>query len=222
MLTNPLAKAVADLRGERVFKFVQEQLSEGIHPLAIMADIKAGMEEAGKRFQNGEYFYNEILLFSEKISVVIAMLKPYLEVNGGKKRGPIIIGTIKGDFHNLGKNFISMLLRCAGYEVVDLGVNVAKEKFIAALYKTKAPLIAISVLLTCCLEPLKEVVTAIRQTGIETKILIGGNQLDENDMYYVAADYFANSADDALKLAALVLADNLSAAEVKRGSSREE
>ncbi|NLZ38961.1 MAG: 5-methyltetrahydrofolate--homocysteine methyltransferase [Firmicutes bacterium] len=207
MLADPLAKAVADLREEQVFKLVQERLAEGSGPLTIMADIKTGMEEVGRRFCQGEYFYNELLLFSKKIAEVLALFKPYLDSYGDKKKGVVITGTVKGDFHDLGKNFISLLFCCAGYEVIDLGVNVAKEEFAAAVQKTKAPLIAISIHLTHCLETLKEVVTAIRQTGVDTQIVIGGYPLEENDMYYVGADFFAESADDALQLAASIFAD---------------
>lgn len=207
MLTDPLAKAVANLQTEQVYRIVQQRLTAGSHPLEIMTNIQAGMEEAGRRFQNGEYFYNELSIYSERIAVVIATLKPYLNEAGGTKKGIIIMGTVKGDIHSLGKNFVSMLLRSAGYEVLDLGVNVAKEKFVEALQKTEAPLIAISAILTCCLEALKEVVTAIRQTGIDTIIIIGGNQLGEAGKYYVGADYFAANADDAIKLAAQIFAD---------------
>ncbi|TYL06475.1 Methionine synthase [Moorella thermoacetica] len=132
------------------------------------------------------------------------ILEPHLGGESGEHKGTIVIGTVKGDIHDLGKNIVIMLLKGAGYKVVDLGVDVPKERFVEALQETKAPLVGMSVLLTSCQEAMKETIEAIRGAGLDTRVVIGGNYIDETVKNYVGADYYATTATDGVKVAAEV------------------
>jgi 5-methyltetrahydrofolate--homocysteine methyltransferase len=132
------------------------------------------------------------------------ILEPHLSGESTEHKGTIVIGTVKGDIHDLGKNIVVMLLKGAGYKVVDLGVDVPKEKFVEAVKETGAPLVGMSVLLTSCQAALKETIEALRAEGLTPKVIIGGNYVNETVMKHVGADYFATTASDGLKAAAEV------------------
>ena len=205
MLTDALANAVVELDEELVASLVTGRLAEGVRPLDMVKNMQEGMVEVGRRFQDGEYFLSELIMCGEIMSDAMKLLEPHLGGETGATKGTIVIGTVKGDIHDLGKNIVVMLLKGAGYNVVDLGVDVPKEKFVQALQETKAPLVAMSVLLTGCQESMKEAVIAIREAGLDTKVLIGGNYIDEFIKDYVGADYSASIASDAPKIAEAVL-----------------
>ncbi|APC08485.1 cobalamin B12-binding domain-containing protein [Neomoorella thermoacetica] len=204
MLTDTLSKAMAELEEEQVLAQVKERLGGGVAPLEIVKTLQEGMVEVGNRFQSGEYFLSELIMAGEIMKGAMDILEPHLGGESGEHKGTIVIGTVKGDIHDLGKNIVIMLLKGAGYKVVDLGVDVPKEKFVEALQETKAPLVGMSVLLTSCQEAMKETIEAIRGAGLDTKVVIGGNYIDETVKNYVGADYYATTATDGVKVAAEV------------------
>ncbi|AKX94093.1 cobalamin B12-binding domain-containing protein [Neomoorella thermoacetica] len=204
MLTDTLSKAMAELEEEQVLAQVKERLGGGVAPLEIVKTLQEGMVEVGNRFQSGEYFLSELIMAGEIMKGAMDILEPHLGGESGEHKGTIVIGTVKGDIHDLGKNIVIMLLKGAGYKVVDLGVDVPKEKFVEALQETKAPLVGMSVLLTSCQEAMKETIEAIRGAGLDTRVVIGGNYIDETVKNYVGADYYATTATDGVKVAAEV------------------
>jgi len=201
MLTDSLAKAITELEEEQVAALVKERLENGTAPLEIVNALQEGMSEVGKRFESGEYFLGELVMCGEIMKDAMDVLEPHLGGASGEHKGTIVIGTVKGDIHDLGKNIVVMLLKGAGYNVIDLGVDVPKEKFVEAIKESKAPLCAMSVLLTGCQESMKEAVEAIRAEGLDTKVLIGGNYIDESVKEYVGADYVGTLASDGVKVA---------------------
>jgi 5-methyltetrahydrofolate--homocysteine methyltransferase len=201
MLTDSLAKAITELEEEQVAALVKERLENGTAPLEIVNALQEGMSEVGKRFESGEYFLGELVMCGEIMKDAMDVLEPHLGGASGEHKGTIVIGTVKGDIHDLGKNIVVMLLKGAGYNVIDLGVDVPKEKFVEAIKESKAPLCAMSVLLTGCQESMKEAVEAIRAEGLDTKVLIGGNYVDESVKGYVGADYVGTLASDGVKVA---------------------
>ncbi|AKX93133.1 cobalamin B12-binding domain-containing protein [Neomoorella thermoacetica] len=204
MLTDTLSKAMAELEEEQVLAQVKERLGGGVAPLEIVKTLQEGMVEVGNRFQSGEYFLSELIMAGEIMKGAMDILEPHLGGESGEHKGTIVIGTVKGDIHDLGKNIVIMLLKGAGYKVVDLGVDVPKERFVEALQETKAPLVGMSVLLTSCQEAMKETIEAIRGAGLDTRVVIGGNYIDETVKNYVGADYYATTATDGVKVAAEV------------------
>lgn len=201
MLTDSLSKAIADLEEEQVPVLVKERLAGGVSPLEIVNSLQQGMAEVGARFEAGEYFLSELVMCGEIMKDAMDLLEPHLTGTSGEYKGTIVIGTVKGDIHDLGKNIVVMLLKGSGYNVFDLGVDVPKEKFIEAIKESQAPLVGMSVLLTACQESMREAIEAIRAAGLDTKIMIGGNYVDETVKEYVGADYCAKSASDGLKFA---------------------
>ncbi|KJS19193.1 MAG: 5-methyltetrahydrofolate--homocysteine methyltransferase [Clostridiaceae bacterium BRH_c20a] len=201
MLTDTLAKAILDLEEEQVIVLVKERLAKGDSPLDIVESLQKGMSEVGKLFETGEFFLSELVMCGEIMKDAMDVLEPHLIDSHSGNKGNIVVGTVKGDIHDLGKNIVVMLLKGAGYNVIDLGVDVPIEKFVEAAKESKAPLVGMSVLLTGCQEAMKQTIDAIRAEGLNTKVIIGGNYIDELVREYVGADYFANNASDGLKVA---------------------
>ncbi|GEA17296.1 5-methyltetrahydrofolate--homocysteine methyltransferase [Moorella sp. E306M] len=177
-------------------------MGSGVAPLEIVKLLQEGMLEVGNRFERGDYFLSELIMAGEIMRGAMDILEPLLSGESGEHKGTVVIGTVKGDIHDLGKNIVIMLLKGAGYKVVDLGVDVPKERFVEAIKETNAPLVGMSVLLTSCQGALKEVIDAIRGAGLDTKVIIGGNYIDETIKNFAGADYFATAATDGLKVAA--------------------
>ncbi len=201
MAGDVLSDAITELKEEQVMALVKERLESGVVPLKIVYSLQAGMMEVGKRFESDEYFLSELVMGGEIMKEAMAILEPHLSGSSGDHKGTIVIGTVKGDIHDLGKDIVVMLLKGSGYNVIDLGVDVPKEKFVEAIKESKAPLVGMSVLLTGCQEAMKEAIAAIRAEGLDTEVLIGGNYIDEVVKDYVGADYFAKDASDGLKIA---------------------
>lgn len=204
MLTDALSKAMAELEDDNVLTLVKDRLANGVAPLEIVSALQQGMVEAGRRFETGEYFLSELVMCGEIMGDSMVILEPHLAGADSEYKGNIVIGTVKGDIHDLGKNIVVMLLKGAGYNVIDLGVDVSKEKFIEAIKETKAPLVGMSVLLTAAQQSMKDTIEAIRAEGLDTKIMIGGNYVDESVMQYVQADYCAGIASDGLRYASQI------------------
>ncbi|KJR47542.1 5-methyltetrahydrofolate--homocysteine methyltransferase [Desulfosporosinus sp. I2] len=201
MLTDSLSKAIAELEEQQVAELVKERLDSGVSPLEIVNSLQQGMAEAGGRFESGEYFLGELIMCGEIMQDSMVILEPLLSGSNAEYKGNIVMGTVKGDIHDLGKNIVVMLLKGSGYNVIDLGVDVSKEKFIEAIKESNAPLVGMSVLLTGCQESMKETIDAIRAAGLNTKVLIGGNYIDELVKNHVGADYSAQAATDGVKIA---------------------
>lgn len=201
MLTDALSIAIAELEEEQVAELVKVRLDNGVSPLEIVNSLQMGMAEAGARFETGDYFLGELIMCGEIMQDSMVILEPLLIGSHAEYKGNIVMGTVKGDIHDLGKNIVVMLLKGSGYNVIDLGVDVSKEKFIEAIKESKAPLVGMSVLLTGCQESMKDTIDAIRAAGLKTKILIGGNYIDDLVKDYVGADYSAQAATDGVKIA---------------------
>jgi 5-methyltetrahydrofolate--homocysteine methyltransferase len=200
-LTDALAIAVAELEDEQVMSLVKERLEAGTSALEIVGRLQEGMTEVGRLFEAEEYFLSELVMAGEIMKDAMDELEPHLKGANQEFKGNIVIGTVRGDVHDLGKNIVVMLLKGAGYNVIDLGVDVPSDKFIDAIKESKAPLVAMSVLLTGCQDAMKDIIADIREEGLDVKILIGGNYVDEIVKENVGADFFGTSASDAVKYA---------------------
>mgnify|MGYP005848633671 CR=1 FL=1 len=205
-LTDKLANAIAQLEEGQVLSLVKERLEAGVPPLQIVGNLQEGMTEVGLRFESGEYFLSELIMSGEIMKKAMALLEPHLVGASQEYRGNIVIGTVKGDIHDLGKNIVVMLLKGTGYNVIDLGVDVHPDRFVEAIKEHNAPLVGMSVLLTACQEAMKTTIEKIRAAGLNVTVLIGGNYVDEMVKEYVGADYFGTTASDAVKIAEKVFA----------------
>ncbi len=205
-LTDELSIAIAELDGDKVMTLVKERLQAGVKPLEIVKNLQDGMARVGELFEAGEFFLSELINCGEIMKGAMVELEPALAGGGREYRGNIVIGTVKGDIHDLGKNIVVMLLKGTGYNVIDLGVDVPSERFIEAVKENNAPLLALSVLLTSCLDSMREAVNKVKESGLDVRVLIGGPIIDDKFREYCGADFSSNIASEGVKIAEKVFA----------------
>jgi|YelNatPaOPRAMG01_1025707.scaffolds.fasta_scaffold00961_24 5-methyltetrahydrofolate--homocysteine methyltransferase len=199
-----LVNALADLKEEEALKLVKEMLDAGEDPFKIMEYIRRGMEIVGNRFANSEYFISDLIYAGEILKAITALIKPKLAKGAeAKKLGKIIIGTVAGDIHDIGKDIVVFMLEVNGFEVYDLGVDVPPEKFVEKIKETGAPVVGLSGFLTIAFDSMKQTVEAIKKAGLrdKVKIMIGGGQITEEVRRYVGADAYGKDAMEAVALA---------------------
>jgi len=199
-----LVNALADLKEEEVIKLVKEMLDAGVDPFKIMEYIRRGMEIVGDRFANSEYFISDLIYAGEILKAITALIKPKLAKEAeAKKLGKVIIGTVAGDIHDIGKDIVVFMLEVNGFEVYDLGVDVPPEKFVEKIKETGAPVVGLSGFLTIAFDSMKQTVEAIKKAGLrdQVKIMIGGGQITEEVRRYVGADAYGKDAMEAVALA---------------------
>ena len=203
-MSGELTKAVADLQEEEAIKLVNQQLEAGVDPNAILVEARDGMETVGKRFGEGEYFLPELIFSAEIFKELTEILKPKMQTEvKQEKLGKIIVGTVAGDIHDIGKDIVVFMLDISGYEVTDLGVDVPAAKFVDAIKDTGASVVALSGFLTLAFDSMKETVDAIKAAGLrdKVKIMIGGGQIDEEIKKHAGADAYGRDAMAGVALA---------------------
>jgi len=183
---------------------VQAALEAGLEPGTILADgMIAAMKEVGTRFEEGDCFVPEMLIAARAMQSGMAFLKPHLLQGEVRSSGRVVIGTVKGDLHDLGKNLVALMLEGAGFEVKDLGVDVLPEKFVEAIVVGGADIVAFSALLTTTMPNMKNAIEAIQQAGLrdKVKIIIGGAPVTQEYANQIGADGFSSDASRAVSLA---------------------
>ena len=192
-------------RAPKVKELVQQAIDEGIEPQKILEEgLLSGMNIVGEKFKNNEVFVPEVLVAARAMNMGVGVLKPYLVQAGVESKGTAVIGTVKGDLHDIGKNLVKMMLEGKGLTVVDLGVDVPAEKFVAAAVENNAQLICCSALLTTTMGEMKSVVEEADKQGIrdKVKILVGGAPVTQSFCDSIGADGYtadaASCADRAL------------------------
>ena len=187
---------------EDVNKVVIEVLKSGVDPLDIVNAMNQALEEVGEKYESGEYFLSELMMTGYLASEVIKILKPYLTKTKMETLGKIVIGTVKGDIHDIGKNIVIMMLQAAGFEVIDLGVDVSAEKFVDAVASKKPDIIGLSALLTSTMYEMKNVIDALKEKNLRdtVKVIIGGRPVTEEFAEKIGADGYAEDAVKAVKV----------------------
>ncbi len=203
-LGSPLAKAVADLREEEALAIARQRMAEGDDPLQIIEDCQAGMREVGQRYAERRYFLSGLIMAGEILREVMEIVMPTVEEQySGKSAGRVLLGTVQGDIHDLGKNLLMMLLRAYGFTVADLGVDVAPERFVEEARAFRPDVIGLSGLITAAYTAMRDTVAALRQMMAEDQravpILLGG-QVDEQVCQFVGADYWSTDAMEGVRL----------------------
>jgi len=200
---------VMEGQGEAVREQVQAALDAGISaPVILNEGMIAAMAEVGRLFEEGEYFVPEMLIAARAMQSGLSLLKPYLKDAEVKSAGRVAIGTVKGDLHDIGKNLVAMMLEGAGFEIVDLGTDVAPEKFAQAIREQGVQLIAMSALLTTTMPAMKTTIEAIKAAGLRerVKIMIGGAPITPEYAAQIGADGFSPDASRAVATAKALLA----------------
>lgn len=204
MMTEDLVKAMADLKEEEALRIAREKLDSGEAPLKILADSRDAMRIIGKRFADGEYFLPDLMYSAEILKEITEMVKPQLTRAAQIERlGKVVIGTVQGDIHDIGKDIVVFMLDVNGFEVYDLGIDVPPQKFVEKIEELKPEIVGLSGFLTLVFDSMKKTVEAIEAAGLrdKVKVMIGGGQIDEAVRKYTGADAYRPDAVAAVSLA---------------------
>jgi 5-methyltetrahydrofolate--homocysteine methyltransferase len=188
---------------------VQAALDAEIPPQVILNEgMIAAMAEVGRLFEEGEYFVPEMLIAARAMQAGLGLLKPYLKEADVQSAGKVVIGTVKGDLHDIGKNLVAMMLEGAGFEIIDLGTDVAPEKYVAAVQEHGAQIVAMSALLTTTMPSIKTTIDALNAAGLrgQVKVMIGGAPVTQDYANQVGADGFSPDASRAVATAKELIA----------------
>jgi methanogenic corrinoid protein MtbC1 len=199
-----LVHALSELKEKKTLEIVQARLDSGEDPLQILDDARQAMEIVGKRFEDGTYFIPDLVYSGEILHSVSEMVKPKITKEADVKRvGKVIIGTVKGDIHDIGKNIVTFMLDVNGFEVYDLGIDVPAEKFIDKIKETSAPVVGLSGFLTVAFDSMKDTIEAIKKAGLrdKVKIIIGGGNMNDEIKAYAGADAYGVDAMAAVSFA---------------------
>jgi methylmalonyl-CoA mutase cobalamin-binding domain/chain len=208
-----LVHLLADLEEETVLEIVRERIQTGDNLMQILEDCNEGMQIVGTRYEQGEYYIAGLIMSGEIFREVVEMVQPLLVRNSDKESsGCILVGTVSGDIHDIGKNMLGMLLTCYGFTVIDLGVDVPPAEFAAKAVESKPDVVGLSGLITASFEMMRETVLVLRQEAEKHKltfpILIGGGMIDDQVCQYVGADYWLKDAMAGVRLCQSLLADH--------------
>ena len=198
------AIAEALIKGDRdtVTKLVNRAVKEGVEPEKILNEgLVAGMDVVGRKFKNNEFYVPEVLIAARAMHSGMAILEPLLTKGGVKPRGVAVLGTVKGDLHDIGKNLVAMMLQGGGFKVVDLGTDVSPEKFVASAQESGASIIGMSALLTTTMPQMANVVKAVKESGAKVKTMIGGAPVTQSYADEIGADGYAPDAASAVDTA---------------------
>ncbi len=193
-----------ELREDDVLQTVRQRLAAGDAPLEIITDLRRGVAEVGQRFEQGEYFLTELIMAGKIFQGAMVDLEPALENSQtvSETLGTIVMGTVKGDIHNIGKNIVIIMLRSAGFTVHDLGIDVPPQTFVDKVKEVQADLLGLSGLLTVSFDPMKATVAAMDEARLREQcpVIIGGGPVDERVREYTGADYVGLDASQAVHL----------------------
>lgn len=200
-----LINLLADLEEDDVLQLVYQRVAAGDDPLQIIEDCNEGMRLVGQRYERGEFYVSGLIMSGEIFREVVEYVQPMLEQRAnGHSSGRVLVGTVSGDIHDIGKNMVGMLLACHGFTVIDLGVDVPPAEFAAKALDIKPDIVGLSGLITSSFESMKTTVTVLRaeaqQHAIDFPIVIGGGMIDDQVCRFVGADHWVNDAMSGVRL----------------------
>ncbi|MCO1603013.1 corrinoid protein [Desulfosporosinus nitroreducens] len=203
-----LSNAVIEGDNDQVQAKVKEAISANVDPLAIINQgLIGGMNVVGQRFKVNDMFVPEVLMSARSMNAGIELVKPLLAGGEMTNRGTVIIGTVKGDLHDIGKSLVGMMLECSGFKVIDLGVDISPEEFIAAIKENDGKILALSALLTTTMLSMKSTIEECVEQGMrnDIKVIIGGAPISQEFSDQIGADGYAGDAAAAVELVAKLL-----------------
>jgi methanogenic corrinoid protein MtbC1 len=203
MPLTQLTQALVNLEKEQVIAMVDDELKKNTPAFDIVTALNNGMVQVGERFAACEYFISELIYSSHIMKEVMTRLEPLFEASDvGPSGDKVVVGTVKGDIHDIGKNIVTTLLKNAGFHVIDLGVDVPAEQFVESLKETGAKALALSCLLNLAIMEMKSVVEALGAAGMRdiVKVVIGGQPIDEKVCAFVGADYYGSDAPAGVRI----------------------
>ena len=202
-MENQVTKLMTDLEEEAVLALVKKQLDEGVDVSEILAACQEGMVGVGTLFEQGTYYISDLMMAGEIFKQISELIGPQMAGSAGTTAGKVVVGTVKDDIHDIGKDLVVGMLKSANMEVTDLGVDVPPERFVEAVKETGATVVSLSALLTVAFDSLKATVDAFEGAGLrdKVKIMIGGGPVDETVLKYTGADNWGADAQSAVRMA---------------------
>lgn len=201
-ILNEISTLLQKGKAKDVKELVTKALDEGIPAQQILDEgLLSGMNVIGEKFKNNEVFVPEVLIAARAMNVGVEILKPVLVAGGTEAKGVAVLGTVKGDLHDIGKNLVKIMLEGKGLEVVDLGVDVSADQFVSAAKEHDADVICCSALLTTTMGEMKEVVDKVKSEGLDVKVMIGGAPVTQSYCDQIGADRYTSDAASAAEVA---------------------
>jgi methanogenic corrinoid protein MtbC1 len=201
-MSQELINAITAMQEDKALALVNQLLDAGGSPQDILDDCHQAMDIVGGRFERGEAFIPELIMAGEMLSRITDIIKPHLQQDVvHEKLGKVILGTVEGDIHDIGKDIVVFMLDINGFEVTDLGVDVPPARFVEAVKETGATVVGLSGFLTLAYDPMKATVAALEDAGLDVKVMVGGGQVDEKVKKYTGADAYGKDAMAAVALA---------------------
>jgi 5-methyltetrahydrofolate--homocysteine methyltransferase len=206
-MLNRLQEALMGGKKNDVEALIDQALAARIPAREILNEgLISGMEKIGVLFKNNEIFIPEVLVAARAMNAALTKLEPYLVKDKVKPKGLVVIGTVKGDLHDIGKNLVAMMIKGAGYKILDLGADVAAEKFVSAAKEHKADIVALSALLTTTMIQMKSVIQALQDAGLSVPVIVGGAPLTQDYADEIGARGYAPDAASAVDVVHQLLA----------------
>jgi methanogenic corrinoid protein MtbC1 len=202
-MNEKLINFMADMKEEETLALVKDLLKDGANPLDILDDARSAMELVGKRFEAGEYFIPDLMMAGEILKGISDIVKPLIEKGSASvKKGKVLIGTVAGDIHDIGKDIVTFMLDVSGYDVLDVGIDVPVQVFVEKAREFNPQVIGLSGFLTLAFDSMKKTVEALEEAGLRNsvKIMIGGGQMDDEVCKYARADAYGKDAIAAVNL----------------------
>ena len=207
-MQDNISNSLIELEEDEVLEGVSRSLERGVEPITLVEQLRLAMSVVGKRFEDKEYYLSELIMSAEIFKEAMELIEPRLGASTDESRGRLVIGTVKGDIHDIGKNIVATLLRCEGFEVLDLGVDVPAAVFVEETRSSGAKILALSGLLTPAFDAMKETVAALTKAGLrdDVKVIIGGGPVNQSVVEFAGADAWGKDAAQAVRLVAEHLA----------------
>jgi methanogenic corrinoid protein MtbC1 len=203
-LPEDLINLIVDLFEKEAIELVQKKVDAGEDPLKILDQVRVAMAKVGEKFENNEYFLPDLIMSGEILRQITEILEPMLKTSPkSESLGKVVLGTVFGDLHDIGKDIVKFMLETNGFEVYDLGVDVPKQKFVEKIKELNPKIVALSGFLTLAYDSMKDTIKEIENAGLreKVKIMIGGGQMDETIRMYVNADAYGKDAVEAVAIA---------------------
>ena len=203
-MSGELVRFISDLQEGEALRFVEESLAKGVDPKQLLDEAKEGMNIVGRRFSEGTYFIPDLMFSGEILKGVVKILQPHLKKGKeAERKGKVIVGTVAGDIHDIGKDLVVFMLDVNGFEVLDLGIDVPVQKFVDAVKESGSRVVGLSGFLTLAFQSMKDTIDEIHKAGLrdKVKIMIGGGQVDEQVRKFTGADAYGKDAMEAVSLA---------------------
>ena len=203
-----LSNAIINGDDKLAFQLTRQALDEAVDPSQLTNQwMIPAMDEVGRRFEAQEFFVPEIMLAARAMKSALELVRPLLAASGAQPTGRVVLGTVKGDLHDIGKNMVGSMLEGAGFEIFDLGIDVPPEKFIEAVQSQNAHILALSALITITMPEMKQTIEAVSRAGIrdQVKIIIGGSPVTQDYANEIGADGYGENASSAVSVARQLL-----------------